>query len=370
MGGPPQALGVLARAQAAIGCDVVVLPCCRSNGPQALPEGRDGRLSVLAPVTDSNLKFISPSVRRAMTSAARGCDILHVHGSWRYHTRIAPLVARETGARFIIRPYGNWGIVSRSHKGIVKSMYWKLIEKRVAGAACAIHCASLKEEREIRTLNVSTRTIVVPNPIDDTLLDKTPDHDGLSAACPAINEFEHCLLYMGRITFIKNLAALIEAFRVVAREAPTWHLMIAGNPEDAELALDLRRMVTAYGLDGRVSLPGMLVGGVKVAALRRADLFVQPSLHENFGVSAAEALLFGLPCVVSNGVALGDDIETANAGAQCGTTSDSIGAALRRLMCDDNERRRMSANAQLLARRFRPETVARSLELNYQQFLE
>ncbi|MCB9853100.1 MAG: glycosyltransferase [Phycisphaerales bacterium] len=367
MGGPPQALGVLARAQAAIGSDITVMPCCRSNGPQALPEGREDRLRVLAPVTNSSLKFVSPSVRRAMTAAAEGCDILHVHGSWRYHTRIAPHVARKSGAKLIIRPYGNWGIVSRAHKGYVKSMYWRLFEKRVAEAASAIHCASLKEEREIKTLNVSTRTIVVPNPIDDTLLDKAPDMEGLAAACPAVNEFEHCLLYMGRITFIKNLTALIEAFSKVAGDAPSWSLVIAGNPEDAELARRLRRMTVDLGLERRVVIPGMLVGGVKVAALRRADLFVQPSLHENFGVSTAEALLFGVPCVASDGVALATDIEAAKAGLECSTQSDSIAAALRTLMLDAEMRKTMAANAGELANRFRPRAVALAMDAEYRR---
>ncbi|HPF40651.1 MAG TPA: glycosyltransferase [Phycisphaerae bacterium] len=368
-GGPPQALRALARAQAATGDDVTVLPCRKSSGPHALEAGDHGNLHVLPGATHSNLKWISPSLKRAMLTAAEGRDILHVHGTWRYHSRVSPKVARKTGARLILRPYGNLGIVSRAHKGRIKSLYWNLFEKGVANAASAIHCASLKEAREIQTLGIRSRTFVVPNPVDNTLVDANADNEALVAACPVLKSFRHCLLFLGRIVFVKNLTALVEAFAGIAKDAPDWCLVIGGNPEDTALAERLRRMADELGVAERVCLPGMLVGEVKVAALQRASLFVQPSLHENFGVAAAEALQFGLPCVASDGVALADDIEAADAGVRCGTDATSMAAALLRLMRDSGGRERMGPNAQALAERFRPERVAEALRNEYRRCL-
>jgi hypothetical protein len=49
MGDPPQGLATLARAQAARGDDVVVLPCPHTEGPQTLAVGRHGNLVVHDP---------------------------------------------------------------------------------------------------------------------------------------------------------------------------------------------------------------------------------------------------------------------------------------------------------------------------------
>jgi glycosyltransferase involved in cell wall biosynthesis len=48
--------------------------------------------------------------------------------------------------------------------------------------------------------------------------------------------------------------------------------------------------------------------------LKRTTVFVQPSAHENFGASIAEALLFGKACIVSDGVGLSEDIALEKAG--------------------------------------------------------
>ena len=160
MGGPPQALRVLAQAQAAIGTDVTVLPCRITHGPQALEPGVQGRLEVLEPVTRSSLKWVSPSLKRAMLAADE--RLRHSPRTWDV---AVSLTHRTTwwrgrpGRSWVIRPYGNLGIATRAHKGRIKALYWKLIEKGVFTAASGIHCSSEKEEREFKTLGLDTRNV-------------------------------------------------------------------------------------------------------------------------------------------------------------------------------------------------------------------
>ena len=89
---------------------------------------------------------------------------------------------------------------------------------------------------------------------------------------------------------------------------PGWHLILAGPYEDREILGRLQRRIQEAGLARRVSLPGLVTAGLKAACFNRAEIFAQPSLHENFGMSVAEALLLGVPCIVSDGVALAEDI--------------------------------------------------------------
>ncbi|NUQ48997.1 MAG: glycosyltransferase [Phycisphaerae bacterium] len=102
-----------------------------------------------------------------------------------------------------------------------------------------------------------------------------------------------------------------------------------------------------------------------LACLARADLFAQASKHENFGLSVAEALQFGVPCVASDGVALAADVQQHGAGLMCPPTVDDFTANLRTLMADETYRNRCAAAARRLAERFAPAAVAEALEREY-----
>jgi glycosyltransferase involved in cell wall biosynthesis len=51
----------------------------------------------------------------------------------------------------------------------------------------------------------------------------------------------------------------------------------------------------------RVSIEGPVYGDVKLAVMRAADLFVLPTLNENFAITVAEALAVGTPVIATKG---------------------------------------------------------------------
>ena len=54
--------------------------------------------------------------------------------------------------------------------------------------------------------------------------------------------------------------------------------------------------------ESRARLIGPVYGQSKAEAYRRADVFILPSLNENFAVTVAEALAHGTPVISSKGV--------------------------------------------------------------------
>ena len=56
----------------------------------------------------------------------------------------------------------------------------------------------------------------------------------------------------------------------------------------------------------RTRLIGPVYGQRKAEAYRRADVFILPSLNENFAVTVAEALAHGTPVISSKGVPWGE----------------------------------------------------------------
>lgn len=367
-GGPPRALATMARAQAARGDDVVVLPSIFTPGPQTLEPGDYGNLKVLHPPTTGELKWYNGKLKRELRRAAADRDIVHIHGTWRYHTLGAAGVARGYGIPYIVRPAGNLGEITRRHKAYLKIPYFELIERPVLNRAAAIHCTSRKEEQELAGVRLRPRTFIVPQPIANESAGIEPDLAGLRGRCRDLRwDGMKRIVYLGRISFIKSIDLLLEGFIRLAADFPDWTLILAGPPEDAAIFEALSRRAGEAGLTDRVAVPGMVRGPIKAALLSNADVFAQPSKHENFGISVAEALFFGVPCVVSSGVALAEDIREADAGGVFVSEPTAIAEALRPLLSDDGLRARQAAAAKALAREFDPSSVAEQLNAQYER---
>ncbi|MGH9680170.1 MAG: glycosyltransferase, partial [Candidatus Acidiferrales bacterium] len=62
----------------------------------------------------------------------------------------------------------------------------------------------------------------------------------------------------------------------------------------------LKEMAAQLGVRERVKFAGAVFGEEKWAAYRDADVFVLPSQNENFGNTAAEAVVCGTPVLVTD----------------------------------------------------------------------
>jgi len=117
------------------------------------------------------------------------------------------------------------------------------------------------------------------------------------------------LLFLGRLHPKKGCDMLIDAFSQVARE--NCSLILAG-PDQVGWEKQLRAQAAAGKAE--IIFPGMLDGEMKSGAFAAADAFILPSHQENFGMSVAEALSFGLPVLISNRVNIWREIEADGAG--------------------------------------------------------
>ncbi len=102
------------------------------------------------------------------------------------------------------------------------------------------------------------------------------------------------LLYVGRVSVEKNLAALSQAFLETLKTRPDLRLIVVGDGPYLE------EMKTLLEPSGRAHFTGVLRDGTLARAFASADLFVFPSLADTFGNSVVEALASGLPCLVSD----------------------------------------------------------------------
>lgn len=170
------------------------------------------------------------------------------------------------------------------------------------------------------------RFVLLPNPIDTETF--APD--------PSVPKEKGLVCVVARLHPQKNLAALIEALR------PLLHLRlrIIGDGPDASA---LRRTAQAAGV--RTEFCGTVPNHAIPGYLNRAELFVLPSLYEGSPKSLLEAMACGLPVIGTDVDGIREVIRHRETGYLCGTTSESLRAAILEVMNDAWLRETMGAAA-------------------------
>ena len=146
---------------------------------------------------------------------------------------------------------------------------------------------------------------------------------------------------------IKNLHTLIQALPAVLKVYPCARLHIAGWPplDKGPLLRPVtdglfpykaycRRLAKQLGVAGHIRYLGPLDADAMRQAYLDADVFVLPSNCENSPNSLGEAMLLGMPCVVSNAGGIPDMLTDEREGLIYGksTDADALSAAILRVL--------------------------------------
>lgn len=185
----------------------------------------------------------------------------------------------------------------------------------------------------VMALGVPARRITIVNPGTDP-----------AAPSPGSGGAAPLMLCVATLTPRKGHLVLIDALAELAHLP--WRLLLVGSGDYApDHGRALRRAIDAAGLGDRIRLAGQLAGPALEAAWGEADLFVLPSLHEGYGMVAAEAMARGLPLVVSDAGALAEFV-SPDAGALVPPgDAAALRAALARLLTDPAARAAAAAVA-------------------------
>jgi glycosyltransferase involved in cell wall biosynthesis len=136
-----------------------------------------------------------------------------------------------------------------------------------------------------------------------------------------------------------------------ALDSPGWLLQLAGPDEGGHLA-EVQQRIAALGLAGRVQYLGSVDDAQKAKLYEDADLFVLPSLSENFGVVVAEALSHGIPVIATRGTPW-QGLERHCCGWWVDPTVEGLSVALRdALQQQPAQLRDMGMRGQIYSREF------------------
>ena len=160
-------------------------------------------------------------------------------------------------------------------------------------------------------------------------------------------------IFIGRIDlYHKGLDTLVEAVSSCTPMMRNYSFTIDVYGPNNEDAKRMEQMLVDKGLERIISLKGEISGEAKENVILDADVFILPSRFEGHPMGLVEALAYGLPCLVSAGTNMREEIETANAGWTCDGTTDSLVRALLDVVNEKNLFKEKSKNAINLAKEY------------------
>lgn len=236
---------------------------------------------------------------------------------------------RGTSCKLVVSPRGTFAPWALKRFRIRKRIVNWIGQRRCVESADCLHATSMQEVSQIRDAGLSNPIVVVPNGVAcPTVLPPQEDRD------------EKTLLFLARIHPTKGVDILLEAWSLVQSLFPDWKLKIAG-PTDSKYA---QQMIAKSTSTKRVQFCGMLTGQGKEQAFRTSDLYVLPTHSENFGISVAEALSYGVPAIVFQG-APWNGLEDRNAGWWVPLGTHSLADTLKTAMsCSSSQLHQMGRN--------------------------
>ena len=278
---------------------------------------------------------VAPGLLPWLWQNVRTFDVVHIHALFSFSSSCAAIVARLRGVPYIIRPLGTlaaYGVGQR--RAGLKKISFAMLEGPIIRHAAAVHFTSESEREEATLLGVDFRSAVIPLGVESPTELRPRARPDLPPG----------ILFLSRVDPKKNLDVLLRSIALLPGAHGAARLIIAGDGAPLYRA-ELRALADELGIADRILWLGHVDGQAKAQAFADADIFVLPSKSENFGIAAAEAMLSGLPCVLSTGVAIASDTAAAGGAIVVAPEPGALAAGLSELLGDPERRQRMGAAA-------------------------
>ena len=150
------------------------------------------------------------------------------------------------------------------------------------------------------------------------------------------------LLFLGNLSERKGVFDLLEVMPLVKNAV----LHLVGGEEQAGFTAKISQLIAEKQLQQRIKLHGVKTGLEKLAFFQNADIFILPSYAEGLPMSLLEAMMCGLPVIVSDVGGIPAVIsDTENGFLITAGNCRQIAETLQRLIDDPDLRRKIGRAA-------------------------
>lgn len=179
------------------------------------------------------------------------------------------------------------------------------------------------------------------------------------------------IVYIGRIDkYHKGLDLLIEACNEIQSLLRKFKFIIElyGHDNSNNIS-SLSIIIKEYNLADIICFRSAVFAEEKAEVLQQADAFIMTSRFEGHPMGLIEALAYGLPCLVTTGTNMREEIESFDAGWGADTTAESIAEALKKMIFERNILEEKSKNARKLASQYDWSIIAKKSHDIYERIL-
>jgi len=168
---------------------------------------------------------------------------------------------------------------------------------------------------------------------------------------------EHTILSVGRLSWRKGYKYLIDAMPIVLLEYPDARLLLVGNGiQRASLAQQVRKL----GVEDSVLFSDKVSTEKLFSLYHEAEVYVQPSLYEPFGITILEAMSMRKPVVATRTGGIPELIKNGAEGLLVEPRNSlQLASAIADVFSDASLRRRLGSNSRKrVEREFTWEAIA------------
>lgn len=185
--------------------------------------------------------------------------------------------------------------------------------------------------------NVQNKSEVMYNIVSkDELLEKISEDK---------NEYNHDVIFLGRLTYPKNPLRIIEVVKLLKTKKSDINVALVGM---GELYEDVKEKIKEYDLEENIKMYGFISNPYKI--LNSSKIMIMTSIYEGTPMCALEAIALGKPIISTPTDGLVDLIKNGENGYLSNENSE-IAEKIYEVLSDKEQYEKMSENARKLSNR-------------------
>lgn len=354
-GGPVRVAINQTRALLDAGHDVVFAAGAQGFG-RRLPKTYDGvpvRLFDSWNLTRSGFSgLVAPDLQTWLKTAVKSADVAHLHLARDLIMLPAADRVRRRNLPYVLQTHGMIAPSSHPLRGPIDALW----TKRALLEAKKVFYLTPQERNGLldvasAPLNLQKLYNGVPAPHADLMLETQPKIE---------------VLFLARMHRVKRPEAFVAMARVLHGKYPNVRFSLVGPDEGEGQAITAA--IRAAGMGALLGWEGPIAPEETALRIRKAAIYVLPSIEDVFPMSVLEAMSLGKPVVITNTCGLARAVTRARAGAVVGPTVESLTAGVDSLLANVDLRNTAGKRAQQLAQdEFSIEAVCKSLQQVYRE---
>lgn len=262
---------------------------------------------------------------------------------------------RKNNIPYIIIPRSSLTTSGQQSKALKKKIGNLVFFNRFIKNAAAIQYLT-EDEYKSSGDSWNKTSLIIPNGIDKKNKSKVWENKAYLRG-----------VFIGRMDiYQKGIDLLIEACTLLKNEMKTADCIIdIYGPDRKGAKFIINKLIAKNDLVDLVHIHDAVFDDEKEAILLDSDFFILTSRFEGHPMGLIEALSYGLPCLVTTGTNMADEIAEADAGWTAQISVDSIAEALKTLLKDKAQFAVKGQSALKLSKQYNWDALAQTSNREY-----